>query len=87
MALAESGRSTGEVSLASLMAGLQVVTDTSGLTYADIAAEAVRGGWPALINGSLNAASLFARSSATISTARTSQRRSACVTSRCDCGV
>ncbi|CAN5776486.1 hypothetical protein BH24ACT8_BH24ACT8_11380 [soil metagenome] len=32
------------------------------LTYADIAAEAVRGGWPALINGSLNAASLFARS-------------------------
>lgn len=62
MALAESGRSTGEVSLASLMAGLQVVTGTSGLTYADIAAEAVRGGWPALINGSLNAASLFARS-------------------------
>ncbi|MCW4457416.1 ATP-binding protein [Microbacterium sp. MPKO10] len=49
MSLAESGRSSGDVSLSELDAVGQLSGVRSHLTYQDLAAEAVRGGWPTLL--------------------------------------
>lgn len=46
MSLYETGRSTGDLSLAALLAGERPTTPDPGLTVADVAAEVVRGGWP-----------------------------------------
>jgi len=46
MSLAESGESTGAISLAALMAGERPTSPASGLTVPDIAELVVRGGWP-----------------------------------------
>lgn len=61
MSLAESDRSSREVSLADLMAGVPSVQGRSTLTYADVAAEAVRGGWPALMSSTVRDAQIFNR--------------------------
>jgi predicted AAA+ superfamily ATPase len=62
MALAESGYSSGDVSLAALALGQDKVAGRGSLTYADLAREAVRGGWPGLTEASLGAAVRFNRS-------------------------
>ncbi|MEU2198744.1 DUF4143 domain-containing protein [Isoptericola sp. NPDC019482] len=46
MSLAESGESSGEVSLGNLMDGGAVTPGRSGLTVPDLARLVVRGGWP-----------------------------------------
>lgn len=61
MSLAESQRSTSAVSLAQLTNEARV-GGTSPLSYTDLAAEAVRGGWPALLTASLREAVTFNRS-------------------------
>jgi predicted AAA+ superfamily ATPase len=48
MALFESEKSSGEVSISQLFNGTGQVSATSPLTYMDLAVEAVKGGWPAL---------------------------------------
>lgn len=53
MSLAENQRSTGQVSLAGLAHGRRLTGIRSPLSYRDLAAEAVRGGWPALAGASL----------------------------------
>ncbi|HNV11698.1 MAG TPA: DUF4143 domain-containing protein [Propionibacteriaceae bacterium] len=60
MSLAESLRSTSQVSLSGLQ-DASTVTGTSSLSYADLAAEAVRGGWPALLTSSPREAAMFNR--------------------------
>lgn len=61
MSLAESGVSSGEVSL-SRLSGENSVSATSPLAYADMAEQAVRGGWPALLEANTQEAILFNRS-------------------------
>lgn len=61
MSLAESLRSTSAVSLA-LLTNEAHVGGTSPLSYTDLAAEAVRGGWPALLTASPREAVTFNRS-------------------------
>ncbi|GAA4380533.1 ATP-binding protein [Agromyces bauzanensis] len=61
MTLAESGRSSRQVSLTELMTGADRVSARSELRYRDVAAEAVRGGWPALIDASTADAQRFNR--------------------------
>lgn len=61
MSLAESQRSTSAVSLAQLTNEARV-GGTSQLSYTDLAAEAVRGGWPALLTASPREAVTFNRS-------------------------
>ena len=61
MSLAESQRSTSEVSLGTLGGDVQV-GGTSPLSYADLAVEAVRGGWPALLSATAADAVTFNRS-------------------------
>ncbi len=61
MSLAESQRSTSEVSLGALGGDIQV-SGTSPLSYADLAVEAVRGGWPALLAATRTDALMFNRS-------------------------
>nr|WP_300147449.1 DUF4143 domain-containing protein [Propionicimonas sp.] len=61
MSLAESQRSSSAVSLADLSAEVQV-SGTSPLSYPDLAAEAVRGGWPALLTATPSDAVTFNRS-------------------------
>lgn len=58
MSLAESGASNGEVSLAQLAQGEAQVSAHADLTYEDLAAEAVRGGWPGLLGLSERVAAL-----------------------------
>lgn len=53
MSLAENQRSTGQVSLAALADGGRLSGIRSPLPYRDLAAEAVRGGWPALVEASI----------------------------------
>jgi predicted AAA+ superfamily ATPase len=64
MSLHESGHSTGTVSLAGLAAlgGTSGVDGRSRLSYLDLAARAVCGGWPALLDASDRQAMLFNRS-------------------------
>jgi hypothetical protein len=47
MSLAEVGRSTGEISLAALLAGAATRSTDPGLGVPDLIEEVVRGGWPA----------------------------------------
>ena len=61
MSLAESQRSTREVSLAGLGQESHV-SGTSALGYRDLAEEAVRGGWPALLTATPEDAVTFNRS-------------------------
>ncbi|QIM15778.1 ATP-binding protein [Leucobacter insecticola] len=61
MSLAESQRSSGGVSLRELRHGVSI-SARSELSYADLAAEAVRGGWPALLQASERQALVFNRS-------------------------
>jgi predicted AAA+ superfamily ATPase len=61
MSLAESQRSSSEVSLAELSADVQL-SGASPLSYPDLAAEAVRGGWPALLTATASDAVTFNRS-------------------------
>ncbi len=49
MALQESGASTGSVSMADLVNSGRITPTRSPLSYGDMAVEAVRGGWPALV--------------------------------------
>ena len=60
MSLAELGASSKQVSLAELAPGT-MVSGTSPLTYADMADQAVRGGWPALLGASTRQAQIFNR--------------------------
>ncbi|GHT79368.1 ATPase AAA [Actinomycetota bacterium] len=57
MSLFESGDSTGEVSLSQLFTGSPIDGAFGGLTVEDYAGRIVRGGWPALISRSPEAAS------------------------------
>ena len=50
MSLWESGDSSGEVSLASLMAGSSCRAPDTGRTIADVSALICRGGWPRMVN-------------------------------------
>jgi predicted AAA+ superfamily ATPase len=50
MALFESKKSSGQVSLSKLFDGITSVSATSPLTYMNLAEEAVKGGWPALVS-------------------------------------
>lgn len=59
MSLSESQRSSGSVALHDLGDNVQVSGVRSPLTYRDLAAEAVRGGWPALIDASVGDAREF----------------------------
>lgn len=61
MSLAESRRSTSEISLAAIREASSV-SATSPLSYTDLAVEAVRGGWPALLDASPTDAATFNRS-------------------------
>lgn len=61
MGLAESGRSSEQVSLADLAAG-QPVAGRALLTYRDLAEAAVTGGWPALLDATERQAVAFNRS-------------------------
>ncbi|HBX79676.1 MAG: DUF4143 domain-containing protein [Propionibacteriaceae bacterium] len=61
MSLAESGRSTSDVSLREL-GDADRVGGTSALDYVSLAREAVHGGWPALLTASSTEAILFNRS-------------------------
>lgn len=62
MSLGESQRSSQQVSLHALTDQDRLTGIRSPLSYRDLAAEAVRGGWPALINASVADASEFTRS-------------------------
>lgn len=61
MSLSESGRSTRQVSLRDLLDGGVAVAGTSPLTYEDVAGEAVRGGWPALLDATTRQSQVFNR--------------------------
>lgn len=61
MSLVEAQRSSDQVSVASLKDAAKV-DGRSPLSYTDLAAEAVRGGWPALLAASLREATAFNRS-------------------------
>ena len=61
MSLSESGASSGEVSLSGLSME-STVGGKSPLAYADMAEQAVRGGWPALLSASTRQATIFNRS-------------------------
>lgn len=61
MSLAESGRSTGEVSLSELR-GAAPITGRADLGYAALAETAVVGGWPALLDATPRQAMTFNRS-------------------------
>lgn len=61
MSLAESRRSTSDVSLSKL-GGDGPVSGTSPLSYTDLAVEAIRGGWPALLTATPTEAITFNRS-------------------------
>lgn len=54
MSLSESGRSSGAVSLHQLKDGGALSGVHSSLTYQDLATEAIRGGWPALVDAKIN---------------------------------
>ncbi len=56
MTLAEAGRSSGEVSLAALLAGDAPRTGDSGLDIRDVAGLVAVGGWPALLGRPVDAA-------------------------------
>lgn len=58
MSLYEVGASSGAVSLAELVAGAGRVGAASGLSYREMAAHAVRGGWPGLLGVPDDAAAL-----------------------------
>ena len=62
MALAESGCSSGDVSLAELTSGAQRVSGRSPLSYEELARQAVRGGWPGLLQSTEQQAVRFNRS-------------------------
>lgn len=62
MALAESGHSSGAISLATLMQGDTPVSARSPLGYEDLAQRAVIGGWPALLDASSEDAQIFNQS-------------------------
>lgn len=62
MSLAEIGASTGQVSLEDLHQGQPTISARSELTYVQLAEQAVRGGWPGLLETSLNGAMRFNRS-------------------------
>lgn len=53
MGLAENQRSTAQVSLAALAQGGRLSGIRSPLSYRDLAAEAIRGGWPALVEATI----------------------------------
>ncbi len=59
MSLAESGASSGTVSLARLAGGEDLTGSRSSLSYKDMAALALRGGWPGVLDASQRAAQLF----------------------------
>lgn len=59
MSLAESGASNAEVSLARLAQGEERVSARAALSYEELAAEAVRGGWPGLLGMTDRSAALF----------------------------
>ncbi len=61
MSLAESKRSSGDISLSHLHEE-KIVSGTSPLSYHDLAAEAVRGGWPALLDSTPRQAITYNRS-------------------------
>ncbi len=61
MALAETGRGSAAVSLARLVDGEPPAPGSSPLSYRDLAVEAVRGGWPALVGTSEKVAVRFNR--------------------------
>lgn len=61
MSLAESGRSSSEVSLAGLRS-VDRISAASAVTYRDLAEEAVRGGWPGLLGATTRQGVLFNRS-------------------------
>jgi predicted AAA+ superfamily ATPase len=61
MTLAESGRSSQEVSLADLESG-EAVSGRTQLAYRDLAEAAISGGWPALLDASPRQAIAFNRS-------------------------
>jgi predicted AAA+ superfamily ATPase len=61
MSLAESGRSTGEISLSGLR-GADSITGRADLGYAALAEAAVVGGWPALLDATSRQAMTFNRS-------------------------
>lgn len=48
MSLFEAGRSTGQISLAEMLAGESTPSSDPGLSVADLAEEIARGGWPGL---------------------------------------
>lgn len=56
MALRESGESTGEISLAALLAGQRPTAASSGRSVADVVDLVVRGGWPLNLPLSVKAA-------------------------------
>lgn len=63
MSLAESVRSSSEISLRALMSGeSESVSARSPLSYEDMAVEAVKGGWPSLIGSATLDALVFNRS-------------------------
>ncbi|MDR1512397.1 MAG: DUF4143 domain-containing protein [Propionibacteriaceae bacterium] len=62
MSLAETGLSSGAVSLESLHQGQSKVSGASDVTYERLAEQAVRGGWPGLLESSQQAAARFNRS-------------------------
>ena len=59
LALAENPRCTPQVSLAGLAHGDRVTKVRSPLSYRDLAGEAVRGGWPELVDASIEEAMQF----------------------------
>lgn len=61
MSLTESERSTRQVSLAGLRSN-EHISASSELSYRDLAATAVTGGWPALLNATPRQAMAFNRS-------------------------
>lgn len=62
MSLGESQRSSQQVSLRALSNDGRLTGIRSPLTYRDLAAESVRGGWPALVNATIADAIEFTRS-------------------------
>jgi predicted AAA+ superfamily ATPase len=61
MSLAESGHSSNDISLQDLASGVDEVTGHGLLTYIDMAAVAVQGGWPSQVGASQNTARRFNR--------------------------
>ena len=59
MSLSESGRSSAAVSLSHLGGADRLTGVRSPLTYRDLASEAVRGGWPSLLDEGLPASAEF----------------------------